>query len=135
MTASKAAELQRLYAQVPHIQCRRLCADSCGPIGFSREERRLIVKRAGKAPRANADLTCNLLVDGSCSVYSLRPMICRLWGVVKAMECQWGCKPDRWLSDAEAKAFLGEARRIGGEDDKHHMRELTTILSRLTGAA
>lgn len=69
------------------------------------EEER-IVERVGAAPTVDADLTCSLLRDDRCSVYDIRPSICRLWGLVESMPCLWGCKPDRYLTDPEGHAFL-----------------------------
>lgn len=44
---------------------------------------------------------CPLLVDGRCSVYNARPMICRLFGAVEGMICKHGCKPADLLTDDE----------------------------------
>jgi Fe-S-cluster containining protein len=59
------------------------------------------------------DLTCPLLTqDGKCSVYRVRPTICRLWGMTKDMKCPHGCKPSRWMNKAETYAFLDAAEQI-----------------------
>lgn len=43
-------------------------------------------------------MDCPLLTsDGKCSIYEHRPAICRIWGVVKDMQCEHGCVPDVWL--------------------------------------
>jgi hypothetical protein len=42
----------------------------------------------------DGDYTCPALKDGRCSVYDVRPTLCRLWGVVEDMPCPWGCVPD-----------------------------------------
>lgn len=52
-------------------------------------------------------LTCPLLTpQRRCAAYESRPMICRLWGMVKKMRCPFGCRPSRWLSDCEADELL-----------------------------
>ena len=40
----------------------------------------------------------------------VRPLICRLYGLVKRMACPWGCQPDRWMTDVEAYELL---RKVG----------------------
>lgn len=105
--------LDRLYAELPAIDCKRQCAESCGPIAMERVEWERICKRVGYEPRGNlATLDCPLLRDGLCSVYAIRPMICRLWGIVESMECPWGCKPERYLTREEGFEFLSRAREI-----------------------
>jgi hypothetical protein len=54
--------------------------------------------------------------------------ICRLWGVVPAMACPFGCQPDRWLSDREACLLLAEMRAIGGPNVEP---DLVTIANKL----
>jgi hypothetical protein len=61
-------------------------------------------------------LTCSLLVDGRCSAYAVRPLICRLWGSVASMRCPHGCVPSAVLTDGRARAMLDAARTIGGPD-------------------
>jgi hypothetical protein len=51
---------------------------------------------------------------GKCKVYSIRPTICRLWGLVRKMACPWGCVPERWLSDDEARRIILDVKKAGG---------------------
>ena len=95
-----------LYAELPKLACRGLCAESCGPIALTPLEEQRIVEVAGSAPTFGPDLVCSMLVDERCSVYQVRPALCRLWGLVESMPCPWGCKPDRYLSDADGYSFL-----------------------------
>ena len=37
-------------------------------------------------------IDCPALVDGRCSVYEHRPLICRLWGAVESLPCPHGCE-------------------------------------------
>jgi Fe-S-cluster containining protein len=89
-------KLDALYAELPTIHCQGKCEESCGPIEMTRAERDRIVERTGK-PLAKVDkkLTCPLLTPaGWCSVYSIRPAICRIWGLVPSMKCPYGCVPE-----------------------------------------
>lgn len=116
-----------LYRQIPPITCKGLCHRSCGIILLQQAELDRIVDAAGPVPvkrtppggleghQHDDTLTCPLLVRRRCSVYALRPLICRLWGVVKGvhgMRCPHGCRPKRWLSDAEARALIDQARAL-----------------------
>lgn len=107
-------ELDRLYAELPTLNCQGKCAESCGPIFMSRVEWERIIEAVGYEPVGQDDLTCPLLTeDGRCSVYEIRPTICRLWGMVDAMPCVFGCKPSRVLERTEGYAFLERAGRLG----------------------
>jgi hypothetical protein len=105
--------LDALYASLPSIDCRMLCHPACGPIVMSEREHERLVGHHG--PReADADLVCPYLrrESGLCGAYEVRPLICRLWGVVETMRCEWGCVPERYLSQTEAEALLAEAQAL-----------------------
>lgn len=53
---------------------------------------------------------------GRCSVYEIRPLICRLWGVVETMKCHYGCEPERYLTDEEGKVFFARLHYLLGEN-------------------
>lgn len=122
----KEEKIKRLYAKLPKIKCQKKCTQACGPILMSTAEKKIIVKRVGKDPFADIKmpmdeesyvknftcLSCPLLKDGECTVYDIRPAVCRLFGLVKKMECPHGCKPDRWVTDKEAHKLLKELNRI-----------------------
>lgn len=114
-----ADHLEAVYRRVPDVKCKGKCAECCGPILCGGAEWARIVPLAGAVAAIGGDLSCPLLKDGRCSVYAVRPLICRLWGAVKAMRCPHGCRPSRWLSDAEARDLLNTVAdlsdgRIGG---------------------
>lgn len=112
-------DLQAIWDQVPSINCQGKCADSCGPIGCSSLERKLMEQRSGRRLRpVGKELTCSMLTpNGRCSVYSIRPLVCRFWGVTKAMPCPHGCEPERWLSDKEAIRLMTEAAQLAGDPE------------------
>jgi len=113
VTRQQRRQLDRLYAELPRLDCQGRCAESCGPILMTRLEEARIVEQTGVAPGWDDTLTCSLLKDERCSVYQVRPAICRLWGLVESMPCLWGCKPDRYLTDAEGHAFLARVAAVG----------------------
>jgi Fe-S-cluster containining protein len=115
MTTEQArARIDLIYSRLPRLECQGKCQGSCGPIAMSRAEWTRIIERLGYAPKGNPSLVCPMLckASGKCSVYDIRPLICRLWGMVKAMPCPWGCNPSRWVSDKEAAAMLAKLHEI-----------------------
>lgn len=124
--------LEELYARVPAIECRGKCQNSCGPIDASYAERERIFALGVEIPRFSGEraqawaehkrvmpdgssLVCPAIgIFGQCRVYEARPLICRVWGVAESMPCEHGCRPRRYLTDAEALGMIMEANRIGG---------------------
>lgn len=119
---TKTDRLQAIYAKLPNIECKRLCQECCGPIPiFPAEAKRLLPvtppehvmqdafpvlwnRETGSCP--------HLTVAGACGVRLERPIICRLWALVKQMHCPWGCVPDRWLTDEESNALMREVEAL-----------------------
>lgn len=117
--------LEQIYAIVPEAHCQGLCTDYCGPVMGSRVElsnalvagvdlmmpaRRMLALKSADVPIPS----CPALVDGRCSIYDVRPLICRLWGVSEALRCEYGCTPDRLLTRDEAGWLIKESIRLGG---------------------
>lgn len=79
------------------------------------------------------------MVDGRCSVYVVRPLLCRLWGMVDKMRCPHGCVPSRWPADDEIKAIFACYKAIDKqvvvlgniEDAKRLMLAAAAIARRL----
>lgn len=100
--------IRSLYAQIPDVNCKGLCQESCGPIEMSKTERRLIGVTVTHDPKT---LTCNQLDEGGrCSIYEDRPLVCRLWGAVPEMSCPFGCEPT--LTSEEGHALMRGMFRI-----------------------
>lgn len=124
--------IDAVYALVPGIACRRLCAPYCGPIPSTHTERRRLRRAGHPLGHDDVQLRCNLLThDGLCSAHSLRPLICRLWGVVQGMRCPWGCQAERILTRDESTALFAELCRRVGEDFEAVTREMGRELERL----
>lgn len=105
--------LEAIYAALPHLACKGLCQECCGPIMQSLAETRAMEKAiGGKIPRLRDNLTCGLLHKGKCSIYANRPLICRLWGVAREMPCPHGCLPERWVEKPEAHTLLQRADNL-----------------------
>lgn len=105
--------LQELYDELPKIDCKQQCSESCGPVFMTRVEWQSVCRVVGEERKGDADLTCPILEEGLCSAYEVRPMLCRLWGVVESMKCPWGCIPERWLTADQGHEFLARTAEIG----------------------
>jgi Putative zinc- or iron-chelating domain len=110
------AQLDALYAALPTVACRGLCAIACGAIPLTDLEARRLQLATHVKPRTvpgsvtedgrtRAAERCIYLREDRCSVYAARPLICRVWH---------GCVPDRWLSDLEFVRIAQAVERLGG---------------------
>ncbi len=125
---SNNEQLQALYDQIPKVACKRLCQMACGFIPVRQAELKKIRKKAqiavdehiindslaGGRIMFNADTErCPCLgSDGNCTVYEVRPFICRLFGAVEGMLCPEGCVPERVLTREEAAVLIGQLHKI-----------------------
>jgi Fe-S-cluster containining protein len=127
-------QLDELYATLPTVDCKQKCQNYCGPIIVSKLEATRMQDKRGfvqiestfKAakrlylpappimeanfvgivpPSKNEPLCVFLSSFGRCSAYSIRPLVCRLWGMMdnEFMRCPHGCKPTRWVTGPEAR--------------------------------
>lgn len=96
----------KIYTKLPYMECKGLCQKLCGPILMARGELERIEAHVGEIPRMGESLVCPLLRNGRCTVYDIRPLICRLWGLVRKMRCPYGCRPKKWVSDKKAGKLL-----------------------------
>lgn len=116
--SSRDQQLEALYAQLPTIDCQGHCWESCGPIIMSTAERQRIADTGVDIPHAAQLLatgaaTCPALTMlHQCSVYDIRPLICRIWGATRELWCTWGCRPSRLLSRDEAHGLIRKAGAI-----------------------
>lgn len=91
-------QLNKIYAKVPEAVCDR-CGNCCGPIGLTVLEEKNIEKyledegisvhscvvgrTEGQVFAFTSDLKCPFLKDNECIVYPVRPIVCRLFGVIR----------------------------------------------------
>lgn len=120
-----------LYARIPKVACTGQCGRDrnntcCGPIACTVIEAERLEQFDGQAcgwtaltetevamtlPPERGLICPHLGLGGSCTAYEARPIICRVWGAVRAMPCPWGCQPERWMTDREVAGLLAEASR------------------------
>jgi Fe-S-cluster containining protein len=72
------------------VELNGLCSDQCALVPVTYQELSLIEMAAGKRNIIVSN-TCPYLEKGKCTVYEVRPTVCRLWGIVKKMPCEYGC--------------------------------------------
>lgn len=115
--------VRELYRRVPKVNCKRLCGHACRTlIDMSAVERERIETYTGQRLPAWMNTVhnrvCPLLTPkGGCSVYGLRPMVCRVWGATDSpgMICPHGCTVEgEPLSSAEMQHLMLETLRVGG---------------------
>lgn len=121
--ATPEEQLDALYAELPTIECQGHCHGSCGPIPMSDVEHDRIARSGVDVPNARKNLPLAIVTGyrcpalsmfQQCQVYAVRPLICRLYGLTRGLPCEFGCRPSRWLTNAESFAFFERARQIGG---------------------
>lgn len=118
LTGVQRRQLEELYASLPKIECKGECWDSCGPIAMTPVERGLIDDVAGvQLPLLQTKLRCPALgMFGTCTVYEVRPLICRLWGLVPSMRCNFGCMPEGGLMrERDGHLAIARAYEISGD--------------------
>lgn len=116
LSASAQRALQAVYAEIPNIPgCTGQCAEACGPIAMFKGEWERIKAVKGGEPKVRQRLVCPMLSPtGKCTVYTVRPYICRLWGATRQLACPQGCEPERWLSIEESQDIFARVREIAG---------------------
>lgn len=122
------AAFDALYAELPTIECRGQCADSCTTIAMTRPESDRIVRAGGPRlphdpPARPSFLPCPALSQfNTCTVYRLRPLVCRIWGMTEYMACPAGCRPaGGFLTDKQAHEFFARGYEIAGDFETAEM--------------
>lgn len=118
--------LEAVYAKLPKLACQGRCQECCGPIGMSPVEHQRMAERGRPIPGVIAKgqpdyvfsphLRCPQLAgNGRCTVYAIRPMLCRIWGMVESMRCPFGCVPEGgFLPEDQCQLLMREAMEAGG---------------------
>lgn len=107
--------LKRLYRQVPKVNCKGLCWESCSAAPARKVEVEQMKRLCGSKAQSHPSPLEALLIpacpflneENRCAGYSARPLICRMFGAVRKMKCPHGCKPTSgFMSDQREKAVL-----------------------------
>lgn len=120
--------LKKTYAKIPKLDCIENCGSACcGLIPLSKIEEKHI-KHFLKINNLNVKYhnyslskthsealkghMCFFLDNNKkCLIYSVRPLICRLFGVAENMKCP-NVKPNKYLSENEANKLIIKINRL-----------------------
>ncbi len=110
--------IQKLYDRIPTFRCKEGCVRCCDNwIQFAPEEE----LRCGGFDFSEE--ICPKLKDGGCSVYEVRPLICRLFASSEIMPCPYGYGPEKPLSEAETKEILREYLNLRKEQEEGYGKD------------
>lgn len=79
-------------AVIPEMQCDENCGLCCGAVFCTQSEYEAIkeyIATNNIIPVKNG-ITCPFYQNGKCSIYDVRPLVCRLYGHVDMMICPKG---------------------------------------------
>lgn len=118
-------KLDALYATLPTVACTGQCAGACGAIPLTDAEARRLQVTAHQKPRtlplaatdqdgAAKERCVYLTPTDRCRVHDVRPLICRVYGVLSALSCPFGCVPSAWLDDVRFLRLAQAVERIAG---------------------
>ncbi len=125
--AEKLARIDAILSTIPSFKCKEGCADCCGPVQLSRLEYYRCVKASGRTAddvRQHMEKNikrkiyqCPLLNQktNQCSVYEVRPAICRIFGATRELSCPHGYAPEaaQMLSEERARDILALVEELG----------------------
>ena len=106
------------------MKCDDGCGDCCGIAPCSEEEFekiKLYVREHKIVPVAQG-IKCPLYIDGKCSVYEVRPMICKVFGHSPPLACSRGYNVDDLSRDDIRRLLWSAGNRPGGK--LHHTHDL-----------
>ena len=130
---------------LPPMQCDSGCGECCGPVPVTETEfqriRRYIADH--NVVPVEQGVTCPLFLGGSCAVYEVRPLPCRIFGHFDKMTCPHGYnanvdereilrmvrangKPTRWLHEL----FEGWSEQFQGEEQCAKRKQSLIRMSR-----
>ncbi|MBL0122402.1 MAG: YkgJ family cysteine cluster protein [Betaproteobacteria bacterium] len=102
--------------RIPTFACIPGCHDCCGPVTASSEEMfELPVISDADHAAALANFSCPHLGAQGCNVYTLRPLICRVFGSTPRLACPRGMRPERMIDpslDRQIQHFLAHTRQV-----------------------
>jgi Fe-S-cluster containining protein len=109
-----------LYGLIPDMTCPSGCSDCCCVVRFSRYEVAQIstvrkIRAVLKRFRQATTQKCPYLTeDNRCSIYQVRPFVCRLFGTadIERLRCPKGMQPAKMLSAAEAESLINQFLQI-----------------------
>ena len=129
--------LSKIYSRIPSLECREGCGECCGIHSWSFAEWLVITHWLGK--HGMKELKAKSLLDPcpylneskKCTIYEVRPAICRLYGVVESLRCPYR-QAEKYLKDEEATAILKELDNLSVEIHHNLLGQKRKAPSRLS---
>jgi hypothetical protein len=117
------AKLECIYAQIPASTCPPHCGKCCGILYPSLAELRNIKNWCEsrhveyKDPTMTVGLDCPYLTEQKeCSIYPVRPFLCRILGVSSDLPCPLGkCNTHKELNQPQSRALYAAIYLKGKE--------------------
>ncbi len=105
-------DIEDLYKMIPSVPCPPGCITCCKNFGIpSRtkiEDERIkeyLKKHNMKVGKAKGT-TCPYVTEKGCSIYPVRPFICRIYGTSRNYLCIENYRPDRLLEPEEEEELF-----------------------------
>jgi len=131
-------KLERVYRQIPKSKCKPTCGKCCGILYPSMAELRNIQEWCQIHNKPYRDFTmvvgedCPYLsIEKNCSIYPVRPFLCRILGVSedKRLQCP-NCVPEKILNVTNSHYLYTQI--YGGRKERRrdlkHIKELVRLL-------
>lgn len=107
MSRKSRVRIEDLYSLIPGLDCPGGCIACCRVFGIP-SQTRIETKRiddylaaGGRRKKTARGTTCPYISPGGCTIYPVRPFICRLYGVAPNYPCREGVRPLRLLHEDE----------------------------------
>jgi Fe-S-cluster containining protein len=134
-------KLEQVYHQIPKALCPANCGRCCGILYPSLAELTNIKQWchqhniAYKDFNITLDLDCPYLgIDKQCTIYSVRPYLCRIMGVSTELSCPINiCKPTKILNKTQSDWCYKHIYLHGKERQRtlKHRKELKELLNNI----
>jgi len=132
------AKLKSVYSQIPQSECSAHCGECCGILFPSLAELRNIKdwcrehNREYKDFKMTVGLDCPYLgKEKECTIYPVRPFLCRILGVSKDLPCPLGkCKSSKLLNHSQSSALYTAIYLKGKEKPRteKHRRMISNMM-------
>ena len=105
-------DINDIYELIPDFHCTEGCHDCCQNFGVPSRTRvedervkAFLRKNSMQLGEAQGN-TCPYLNETGCSIYPVRPLICRLYGTSPSYRCKMEVMPIRFLHEDEEEEIL-----------------------------
>jgi Fe-S-cluster containining protein len=109
-------DIDDLYDLIPKLMCTEGCYECCKNFGVPSRTKvedetiKTFLREHSMQPGEAKGHTCpyldESLSEGGCSIYPVRPLICRLYGTSPNYLCKMGVEPLRFLHEDEEEEIF-----------------------------